>query len=272
LVQEFRSHEDRRKAYVEAYLSSHHQEPPEDLKDKYAAMQASWASIDDALSPIRAQQRLRNGLISSNATFLESDDAGAYACQYLGKTTSVVAQRIGDKNILPYMHVYLSYLFGLAFAPKAFIYVEGTVPWKDIAIFLNTLGRSGVVEARFEDREFPPQQMTGTGQQLPEDFAMRGLNWAQNYFPLDFFRGPIVDEEERNLELPSHATLRAERCLWLGFQLASVSCRPSHQPHSVVPSNLINSPQLNRWMHYDGQSKQFSTTPFAQSLQTDGDW
>jgi hypothetical protein len=67
--------------------------------------------------------------------------------------------------------------------------------------------------------------MSGTGRQLPEDFIMRGLVWAQNYFPVDFFDGQIVDEDERNLELPSHAAPRAERCLWLGVQLAFVSQR-----------------------------------------------
>ena len=52
---------------------------------------------------------------------------------------------------------------------------------------------------------------------------MRGLVWAQHYFPTDFFGEQVVDEDERNLELPSHAAPRAERCLWLGVQLASVS-------------------------------------------------
>jgi hypothetical protein len=31
--------------------------------------------------------------------FSDSDNAATYACQYVGKTTTVVAQRIGDKNI-----------------------------------------------------------------------------------------------------------------------------------------------------------------------------
>lgn len=72
-----------------------------------------------------------------------------------GETTTVVAQRIGDKNTLPYMHVVLAYLFGLAFVPNALTYVEGCVPWEDIVVFLNTLGRSGVFEAHFEDPGFP---------------------------------------------------------------------------------------------------------------------
>ena len=117
-------------------------------------------------------------------------------------------------RILPYMHVIPAYLFGLAFVPNALIYVKGCVPWENIAIFLNTLGRSGVVEAHFEGTEFP-QQMSGTGRQLPEDFVMRGLIWAQHCFPADFFNGQVVDDDGRSLELPYHGAPRTERCLWL---------------------------------------------------------
>jgi hypothetical protein len=41
--------------------------------------------------------------------------------------------------------------------------------------------------------------------------------------PRRFLEGSLVDEDERFLELPSHAAPRAERCLSLGVQLASVS-------------------------------------------------
>ena len=73
------------------------------------------------------------------------------------------------------MPVVLAYLFGLAFVPNALPYVEGCVPWEDITVFLNMLGRSGVVEAAFEGTDFP-LQLSSTGKQLPEDFVMRGLN------------------------------------------------------------------------------------------------
>jgi hypothetical protein len=59
------------------------------------------------------------------------------------------------------MHVVLAYLYGLAFVPNALIYIERFIPWENITIFLNTLGRSGVVESRFEGTDFP-QQMSGT--------------------------------------------------------------------------------------------------------------
>jgi hypothetical protein len=264
LFQAFHDQDERRKAEIEAYRSSHGQgtPPPEDTKTKCASMQAYWASIDDTSDFIRANPRQTGDSTSGEAVFLDSFDVAAYACQSLGEATTVVSQRIGDKNILPYMHVILAYLFGLAFVPNALIYVEGHVPWENIAIFLNTLGRSGVVEAHFEDADFP-QQMSGTGRQLPEDFVMRGLLWAQNYFPADFFGGQIVDEDERNLELPSHAAPRAERCLWLGVQLASVS----HGIVVYVPQHLIML-QLNRWISYDSQVKQFFVTSFARSLKS----
>jgi hypothetical protein len=206
LSEVFRQLDDRRKAYIEAYQSSHGQEepPPEDPKAKYASLQAYWASIDETVEPVRANPRPVN------------------VSQILGETTTVVSQRIGDKNILPYMHVVLAYLFGLAFVSNALTYAEGCVPWEKITIFFNTLGGSGVVGACFEDTDFP-QQMSGTGRQLPEDFVMRGLIWAQHHFPTEFFSGQIVDEDEQNLELPSHVAPRAERCLWLGVQLSPVS-------------------------------------------------
>lgn len=244
LFQTFYDQDDRRKAEIEAYQSSYDWEtpPPEDTKAKYASMQAYWASIGDTSDSIRANPHPTKNSTPGGAIFLDSSDVAAYVCQSLGETTTVVSQRIGDKNILPYMHVILAYLFGLAFVPNALIYVEDHIPWENIANFLNTLGRSGVVEAHFEGADFP-QQMSGTGRQLPEDFVMRGLLWAQNYFPVDFFDGQIVDEDERNLELPSHAAPRAERCLWLGAQLASVSHRElrTSQMTNFGPAQPVDS-------------------------------
>jgi hypothetical protein len=199
-------------------------------------MKAYWASIDDGSPLIRTYQRPVHSPTAEDAIFTESDDITAYACQYLGETTAVVAQRFGDKNILPYMHVVLAYLFGLAFAPNALTYIEGYVPWEDITIFLNTISRSGVVEARFEDTGFH-QQMSGTGCQLPKDFVMRGLIWAQDYFPARFFNGRLVDEEERSREKPIHDAARAERCLWLGVQLASVSHEYIHYPYRPIANS-----------------------------------
>jgi hypothetical protein len=223
LSQAIRDQEDWKKAQLKAYQLSHGEgrSLPEDSKAKYDAMRAYWASFYNSSNLIRARPYPEKNL-TKDATFLGSYDAAAHACQSLGETTTVVSRRIRDKNIVPYMHVVLAYLFGLAFVPNALTYIENHIPWEDITIFLNTLGRADVVASQFEGTEFP-QRMSGTGRQLPEDFVMRGLIWAQSYFPDNFFNGQLVDEDERDLELPSHAAPRAERCLWLGVQLASVS-------------------------------------------------
>jgi Est1 DNA/RNA binding domain len=160
---------------------------------------------------------------TKDATFSGAQDAVAHACQLFYSSSEVVFSRVGDKNILPFAHTVLAFLNSLAYVPEALLFVEGQVPWESIVTFLNTLGRSGALESRFEGSAFP-QPLSGTGRQLPEDFIMRGLVWAKHYFPSEFFEGQVVDEDERTLELPSHAAPRAERCLWLGIQLAAVSC------------------------------------------------
>jgi len=73
---------------------------------------------------------------------------------------------------------------------------------------------------------------------------MRGQLWSQCYFPEDYFKEPLVDEEERALELPSMAAPRVERCLWLGYHIAA----------------------LGRWLTYDQSTRSFAPTPLANSL------
>ena len=201
LTQHFRDQEGLIRTQLPAYQGSGGQEEAslgeEDANIKHTSMIAYWTSLGDTSEAVRANPQCPN---TDDMVFSDSDDAAAHACQSLGETTSVVSQRIGDKNILPYMHVILAYLFGLAFVPNAVIYVEGWLPWENIVIFLNTLGRSGVVEARFEGAEFP-QQMSGTGRQLPEDFV----------------------EEQRDWELASHAAAGTGRSLWHNVLLSSVS-------------------------------------------------
>jgi hypothetical protein len=112
-----------------------------------------------------------------------------------------------------------------------------------------------------ESAEFP-NSASGVGRQLPEDFPIRGLVWAHFYYPHDFFTTNVVDEDDRTLELPSHSGPRAERCLWLGVRLASVSMTPPGQPKSASDINI----QLSRYMNYNVETKQFSATKFALSL------
>ncbi|KIW20541.1 hypothetical protein PV08_01116 [Exophiala spinifera] len=175
--------------------------------------------------------------------FSSSDEVTSYVLPIWHQCTSIVASKVGDRNILPYLHFTLAFLWSLSYFPEGFIYLENYVPWDKLVLSLNSISRSGVVDNKVEFPIFPPQQ-SGTGRQLPEDFLMRGFQWSQHYYPADFFEGQVTDEDDRTLELPSHAAPRAERCLWLGVRLAS----------------------LQRYIVYDSISKLFSCTEFTQAL------
>ncbi|KAK5193064.1 hypothetical protein LTR47_009493 [Exophiala xenobiotica] len=175
--------------------------------------------------------------------FGSSDEITSYTLPVWHTCFSVVAGKVGDRNILPFLHFTLAFLWSLSYVPGALVYLENYVPWTKLVLSLNSMNRSGVVDARVESRDFP-QQQSGTGRQLPEDFLLRGFKYSSYYFPNDFFEGQVVDEDDRTLELPSHAAPRAERCLWLGVRLAS----------------------LKRYITYDIVSKEFACTEFASAL------
>jgi hypothetical protein len=255
LMKAFQSETDRRMALqVAAPKENENQEPTEnEFRVKLASVHEHWSSEAAQIPHHDAQADMPQDP-SVESKISGPEEASAQAVRVLGETTRIVSQRIGDKNIVPYMHVQLAYLWSLAHVPGALQYVQAHIPFEGIVSFLNTLGRSGVDESRVIGDDFP-QQLSGTGRQLPEDFPMRGLIWAQYYYPAAFFQGQVVDEDERTLDLPSHAAPRAERCLWLGYQLARVSCH-----HILNIPHTANDVKLGRWISYDKESKQFSVT------------
>ena len=246
LTRAFRALEEQRKPNATPRLDQEAPAPEEQSRqdpmvlhaEANASMRTHWATMTPQTENIRAIGHLPKEAVSDNAKFSGPDQVTAYACHSLQKTITVVAHRIGDKDVVPFMHSILVYIYGLAFVPGALEHVEAYIPWEHIAIFLNTVSRSGMDPGSFESDSFP-EHRSGTGRQLPEDFVFRGLMWAQWYYPPDFFTGEVVDEEERTLELPSHAAPRAERCLWLGHQLAQVSLV---LPQRAPPISISSSP------------------------------
>jgi hypothetical protein len=49
---------------------------------------------------------------------------------------------------------------------------------------------------------------------------MRGLLWTEEYYPIRWFKDSLVEEGEKDFELPSMGDQRKERVLWLGRRLA----------------------------------------------------
>lgn len=85
-----------------------------------------------------------------------------------------------------------------------------------------------------EDMKFPPRK---SPRPLPDDFAQRGLIWAENYYPDDWFTAAI-DYDEKCFEVASMMEERQDRCLWLGHRIATSAS--------------------GRWLTYDKHTRQFS--------------
>ncbi|KAI9793696.1 MAG: hypothetical protein M1816_007591 [Peltula sp. TS41687] len=168
-------------------------------------------------------------------------------------TLALAVQRIGDMNVMPHLHVSLVFLLSTARISGAMEKIEQYIPWDGIATYLNTLATPDRLDARILHDTFPqPKNPKEKARPLREDFAIAGQIWSEGYFPDDWFTKAMVDDEERDLELPSMVDPRVERVLWLGVRVA----------------------QFERWLRFDTESKKFSVGPAMEELpgQRDRRW
>ncbi|KAL5325165.1 hypothetical protein ACEPPN_006288 [Leptodophora sp. 'Broadleaf-Isolate-01'] len=153
------------------------------------------------------------------------------------ETLEIVFHRIGDPNVLPFIHVTLVFMYYLARHPRAMKLLEASFPWQSLTVMLNTLLAPYSTQARIESTDFP-LPIKDDVRPFPEDFAMRGLLWADGYFPEKWFSNDKIDDAEKYLEVASMTDDRKERILWLAYRLSS----------------------LGEWINYDSDSRRFSTS------------
>jgi len=149
----------------------------------------------------------------------------------------IVLKRIGDPNILPFIHVTLAFMNYMSRRPRAMRYLGATFPWQPLVETLNPFLAAYTTSDRIEDDAFP-LPVKDHIRPFTEDFAMRGLTWAEGYYPPTWFSDDKLDDEERHLEVASMADVRKERIVWL-------ACRISNN---------------GSWISYDRESRRFSTT------------
>ncbi|KAL1796719.1 hypothetical protein ACET3X_005259 [Alternaria dauci] len=169
-----------------------------------------------------------------NATTLSND------------TFALVLRRIGDKNVLPHVHIMLAFFASFASNHYVQIILDG-MPWAEVVAFLNTLVKTENqvqsqtqnqppnIDTLFATGLFPAQGERKDELPLPEDYLVRGLIWTQSYFPQTWFEREH-DEEERYLELASTVKNRMDRVLRLGYTLS----------------------QYNKWISYDKNAHTFA--------------
>ncbi len=174
-------------------------------------------------------------------------------------TLNLAAQRIGDHNVLPHIHVSLIFFFHLTFFDGALELVETDVPWKALATHLNILlvtPEPFTAHERMQSSDFPEPEEDG--QPLPEDFSVRGLDWATNLHPEYLFSNATDDDGARSLQLPSVDDYRRLRVLWSAYQVSKVYLIENR----CTPQALTD--QATTKFQYDQTSRTFSGSVVAK--------
>ncbi|KAM5528100.1 telomerase-binding protein EST1A protein [Fusarium oxysporum f. sp. phaseoli] len=124
------------------------------------------------------------------------DETFKLALDFASRTISRVLYRWGDTNTLPFVHAILVFMNHMTQHPAAISHLEDAYPWKLTSIMLNTLLLS--CEPGYEIRgHFHLPEKHELPHPLPEDFAMRGLLYAEDYFPNDWFNNDKIEEDEK---------------------------------------------------------------------------
>ncbi|KAK6820833.1 hypothetical protein PG987_015233 [Apiospora arundinis] len=135
-------------------------------------------------------------------------------------TYNKVFSRFADPNILPYLHTILVFHRYLILFPSAMNLLEATFPWKLVSMLLNSLLLSYRDYEKIQRSDEFPRPDKQSPRPFPEDFALRGLLWADKYFPSDWFSNDKIDDDEKYFEVASMTDERKERVLWLGISIA----------------------------------------------------
>ena len=176
--------------------------------------------------------------IDKSPNSLESFENAQWLCY---ATLEIVLERIGDPNVLPFIHVTLVFMFYMSRHPRAMRLLETKFPWHSLTVMLNTLLVPYGTPDRIENSSFP-FPVKDDVRPFIEDFAMRGILWSDGYYPDQWFSNDKIDDEEKYLEVASMTDDRKERILWLACRLANAGS----------------------WIYYNRDSRQFSTSPIEE--------
>lgn len=159
------------------------------------------------------------------------------------ETHEVVLHRWDDPNVLPYTHVVMVFMLYLT-RLDASHFLEHRFPWKRLSLMLNKLLESHIHYDRIYSNDFPRESYNtpDLGEKLiptetlphplPEDFALRGLLFVDQYYPSDWFANDKIDDDEKFFELASMMDIRKERILWLGHKIAQSKKGLTYNEHS----------------------------------------
>ncbi|KAM0360231.1 hypothetical protein ACHAPK_011855, partial [Fusarium culmorum] len=148
------------------------------------------------------------------------DETFSLALKFATNTISIVLSRLGDTNTLPFVHTMMVFMNYMTRYLAAISHLEEKYPWKLTSFMLNSLLASCELGYEVKD-EIQLWEKDQHLRPLPEDFAMRGLLYSEDYFPNGWFQSDKVDEDEKYFESPSISEQRKDRIISLGHKLAT---------------------------------------------------
>ncbi|KAK0747318.1 hypothetical protein B0T21DRAFT_271409, partial [Apiosordaria backusii] len=174
----------------------------------YSYKASPFSTIDDTTKPMESSSPADS--LKRNAR--KPQALNKHALELFARSYNVVLGRYSDPNVLPYLHVTLSFMYRIAFYPDVFGLLAASFDWERTAIMLNEFIRCPNPHLQMEPYSLPDAE---NGRPLPEDHAMRGLPWA---IKTNF--GGAPDYHHRYVELASLARTRKERILWFARRFA----------------------------------------------------
>ncbi|KAF5702239.1 hypothetical protein FGLOB1_9714 [Fusarium globosum] len=150
------------------------------------------------------------------------DDSFKLALDFARRTITVVIKLPSYNSILPFVYSILVFMNHMTKYPVAMSHLGNLYPWKETANMLNVLLLS-CNNGHYCQSHFRLPRQDQVLHPLPEDFIMRGLPYSADHFPDRWFRNSNIDEDERNLELPSQSEERKVRILSLGWRIATLN-------------------------------------------------
>ncbi|KAK4231600.1 hypothetical protein QBC38DRAFT_541574 [Podospora fimiseda] len=191
--------------------------------------------IYSAIKPPATGEQQEDQPMASRTINKAASETLTRALDLSNKIHDVMLRRYGDSNILPYVHTTIIFMNYLTHYPDAMAYLARKFPWKLLSLFLNTLDIPEQSYSCIESESFPLPIKDNLERPLPEDYAMRSLLWADEYYPSHWFLGKETDYEEWD----SMGTERTIRILFLARRIA----------------------RDGQWLKYDSVTRRFSVTP-----------
>jgi hypothetical protein len=153
-------------------------------------------------------------------TTKDSPDHSSPGAEMLAnETTKIFLQEIEEQSLLPFIHiilVFIDFMCGLDRPHRLIIrYLTINFRCSRLVEILNTLLASYSQTDSIRSTGFPEDHHL-----LTEDRAIRGLLWAEKYYPPSWFTDKMIADEQRPREDAVSILERKCRILWLAFRIA----------------------------------------------------